>query len=204
MTSVDRIRPLRFSLIENSTPTVTTATISDAGELTIDYLAPGTSTITIAATDLDGLSVLHTFEIEVTNSFSFWASAMGLEGNAGDLQANPDGDAFDNFLEYAFGGTPTVDDSGAIATSAIQSPGNDNVLIPSISFFYRQNAGDLSYAVQTTNDLTKGWTPLWTSADGLGSPAVIKATPSRGLTKVTVGAKGIPLPAYLRIQVSAE
>jgi autotransporter-associated beta strand protein len=66
--------------------------------------------------------------------------------------ANPDGDPFDNNMEFAFDGNPTIG-TGALLT-AVQS-GTNAVF----NFVARKDPpGGVTYQVQLTGNLTNGWT----------------------------------------------
>ncbi|MGK0185937.1 MAG: cyclophilin family peptidyl-prolyl cis-trans isomerase [Verrucomicrobiales bacterium] len=205
ITSVSRISPLTYSVDSNSSPDVASAVVSDAGELTIDFLAAGATTVTVVATDRDGASTPHSFTVSVGGSFDSWANAAGLVGDDALLTANPDGDALTNLLEYAFGGSPLIDDSGAAGVSTARQGSFEEQQVPSITFFYRADAADLDYAVQLSSNLEGEWTEVWTSAQGLEAPTVLSNEDAGGgIRKVTVSARVALLPAYLRVKVTAR
>ncbi|MGH6952521.1 MAG: Ig-like domain-containing protein, partial [Vitreimonas sp.] len=58
---------LNFSVLSNTNPAVVTATVVN-GVLTLDYLAPGTATISIRAEDSFDAAVVDTFTVTVTTS----------------------------------------------------------------------------------------------------------------------------------------
>lgn len=76
--------------------------------------------------------------------------------------ADPDGDNFSNLAEYALGGDPTVAGTAQRPSLTIVSEGGEDFL--EISFVRRQEAWDVIYVVEVTNDLST-WTDLWTSAN---------------------------------------
>ncbi|MCB1096180.1 MAG: peptidylprolyl isomerase [Verrucomicrobiae bacterium] len=197
--SVARLQPLSFSLNSNSAPSVASVDVSETGEMVIDYLAQGQAEIEVGATDRDGVTTSHMFTISVGETFEEWAALAGLAGGDALATANPDHDAFNNLLEYAFGANPAKADSAARGVSVPQ--GADKV--PAITFFYRPSAVDLDYAVQLGNDLAGEWSEVWNSSLGLDHSAVVsKEEMGDGILKVTVGAANAELPAFLRVYVS--
>lgn len=204
LSKVSQISPLAFAVESNSSPAVASVVISDSGELTVDFLSQGQTTIAVVATDRDGASTSYSFTASVGASFGSWASAAGLSGEQAALTANPDGDEFSNLLEYAFGGSPLIKDSAAIGISTANQGSFEERQAPSITFYYRGDAVDLNYEVQITDDFSGEWSSIWTSQQGLDDPSVLtNEDAGGGMRRVTIIAKDASLPAYLRVQVTA-
>lgn len=117
-----------------------------------------------------------------------------------DLDANPDGDAFDNLMEYALGGLPEFPDAAEIRPR-IETAGNGE-----LRFVYRRQmeATDLTYRVQVSTDLTdwnyNGDGSGQTYTEEIGDPAFN----GNGTETVTVRPLRQPAPGqpvFLRLEV---
>jgi fibronectin-binding autotransporter adhesin len=88
-----------------------------------------------------------------TNNYANWISNYPtLTGPDALGTADPDGDGFDNNLEYAFDGNPTV---GTPALMTVTPAGTNAVF----NWVERKNPpGGVTYAVQKSTALTNGWT----------------------------------------------
>jgi len=82
---------------------------------------------------------------------SYWTNAVpGFTNTAGT--ADPDGDTFNNDMEFAFDGNPTVGSPALLAASTV---GTNAVF----NYVARKNPpGGVTYQVQSTTNLTNGWT----------------------------------------------
>ncbi|MBU3664274.1 MAG: hypothetical protein FGM15_00140 [Chthoniobacterales bacterium] len=100
-------------------------------------------------------------------TYSNWVGAWALSGSNTNTTADPDGDGYDNYDEYAFGGNPTN-----------PTPYLINISGSNISYVGLTNAGT-NYSVQNTTNLSTG---PWTNY----SATVTNAT----------NQLNIPLPAY--------
>jgi hypothetical protein len=111
---------------------------------------------------------------------SSWAASYGLDpaGN-GAPTADPDGDGYDNNLEFAFGTNPTVGTPALL--SATRSGAN-----VSVSFLRLIGSASATYTVQTSSNLATGpWTPT-------------------GITPTTAGVDQTGVPAgYERVSFTA-
>jgi len=107
--------------------------------------------------------------------YDTWVTSYSLDPTTdGAKSADPDGDGFDNFQEFAFGTNPTV--GNAALTSAARSV-NDIV----VSSFQRDGGatnGISSYTLQTRADLS---TSEWVASDVTG----VSGTPDGDYTPVT-------------------
>jgi cyclophilin family peptidyl-prolyl cis-trans isomerase len=138
----------------------------------------GETQLTLTATDLDGASVSVVFPVTVLNSYDTWAASKSASGP----NENSDAGHLTNFEEYAYGGDPTnpADDPFLLPFAGLGSSGHGV-----FTFRHRDNAPDLSYLVQVSEDLVT-WAPVWTSADGFDSSSVIEVVDGGELKSVTV------------------
>jgi fibronectin-binding autotransporter adhesin len=89
-----------------------------------------------------------------TNSYTSWVAYWqgvdpGFTNTAGT--DNPDGDPFDNNMEFAFDGNPTIG-TGALLTAV--TVGTNAVF----NYVAMTNTNAVTYVVQSTANLTNGWT----------------------------------------------
>jgi len=117
-----------------------------------------------------------------------------------DIDANPDGDAFDNLMEYALGGLPEFPDAAEIRPR-IQTAGNGD-----LHFVYRRQmaATDLAYRVKLSTDLIS-W---YYNGDGTGQTYTEElpnpAFNGNGTETVTVRPTVTPAPGqplFLRLEI---
>lgn len=127
-----------------------------------------------------------------------------LQGSAQFTGSNPDGDRLSNFLEYAFGLSPTVLDASSPTHVAepefhlVTDQVGDHI---EVRFRRRMDyhLHGLSYEVQASPDLTgQNWTTAPTSAVGIPVPT------GDGVTEVlTLRISNLPTPPeFFRMQVS--
>lgn len=93
-------------------------------------------------------------------TFAAWADSYNLSGTSAGATANPDGDAFRNLIEYAFGLNPT---SGAESLGAVFNV-TRNTGTGGVDIRVRRRHGglnDLTFTLQLLPSLT---TPSWTSS----------------------------------------
>ncbi len=76
-----------------------------------------------------------------------------LVGPAGDAE----GDGLTNLAEYAFGRQPRAHDNSALSSASIVNDAGDNYL--AVTFLRRHKALDLTYTIETTDNLAGPWTP---------------------------------------------
>lgn len=106
-------------------------------------------------------------------TFSDWATIYGLSGGNEALDANPDGDSFDNLAEYGLGGNPTnANDVGLTAIGTELDSGTNW-----FTYVYNRRTDyvdrSLSYDVVNKDDLVIGpWTNDYELAIGVSSPFV--------------------------------
>jgi autotransporter-associated beta strand protein len=88
--------------------------------------------------------------IGAESSYDSWATSYGLDlGTDGAPAADPDGDAFNNSSEYAFGTSPVDATAALVGTS---TSGGD------LTVFWIERDSDLTYVIQSTEDLKLGFT----------------------------------------------
>lgn len=158
-----------------ATPSFTTVTGLPAGYV-LDTATPGQIKLTL-------------------NPYSSWAASKGLtEANGGKTQ-NPDGDTFDNLMEFAFGTDPLAPSAGPItyADGAVTSPGaptlsitNNGDTVDFRAVFGRRKdylAAGLVYTVQFSADLID-WVDSTT-------------TPTLVATGTEIDAVSVPYPFFI-------
>jgi len=173
--------------------------ISPTGTLTYTLTGDtGTATVTVTLTDdatAGGAaltSAAQTFTITTTvapTPIATWRQTyFGTTDNAGDAadSANPDGDAFINLLEWAFGLNPTASSAGEILVSGnmLTQRGAPVVSIASLPYgvdfravFGRRNdyvAAGLTYTVQFSANL-EDWEDSTATPSIIASDAEMKA-----------------------------
>lgn len=134
----------------------------------------------------------YTFTLnEVTNlasvsyaARSSWAASYGLDpATTGAPNADPDGDGYNNSLEFAFGTNPTVGTPALI--SATRSGANINV-----TFVRLIGSSSATYAVQTSGNLSAGpWNPtgITPTTAGVDQTGVAAGYERVGFTAVASG-----------------
>ncbi len=160
---------LTYALTGNDSPSVATASL-DGDQLTLTAGdEPGSTEVTVTATDSTNKTVssaLH-FSVEFT-TFAAWQhrhfapvelADPSLEATVWGASANPDGDRFENLLEYAIGTNPNAGDP-VIEPISIQVR-NGNLMVR-----YRRSKDvdsdpSILLLVETSTDLVaSSWSPL--------------------------------------------
>lgn len=194
---------LTRSVSGNTSSAVVTAAINGAN-LDLTALAPGTSTISLQATDLDGNTLISplSFTVTVNQTFEHWAAAQGLPSGEEGPTADPDHDGSENLEEWAFLTNPgAANDSHP--SFALLTDGAD--VKGSITFKVRKFAPGITYIVEASGNLG-AWTPIWTSADGFGAAVVVSAVDNADHTLVTIKdtvAITSGTPRFLRVKVTS-
>jgi autotransporter-associated beta strand protein len=139
----------------NSTYTLFTAT-NITGTATLD---PAISGYELAVDGGTNLILQAVTSGGVT--YDSWTNDYGLSGTNAAGTADPDGDGFDNNLEFAFGGNPT---NGTPALLDSVSDGTNATFY----FVANTNTSAVTYQVQSTPNLTNAWTnnPATVSVSG--------------------------------------
>ena len=164
------------SLLSAKTFRVTHVSQGAGGTVTKDAISGSLLTLEYAANP-DAPSSFTTAALSVIQSWrQLWFSTISNSGAAANT-ANPDGDAFVNLAEFAFGLNPTANSPGAIRVNAgAITPGAPTTLVTNtpggvdFSALYGQRkdyvSAGLSYAVEFSADLAS-WVP------GAVAPTVI-------------------------------
>jgi cyclophilin family peptidyl-prolyl cis-trans isomerase len=153
----------------SSAPAAATAAVS-GGDVQINALAPGLTTVTVTATDLDGGQTNQQFTVTVNDTFAAWAARNSLPGAADEPLEDADADGATNLEEFALFSNPSAgSEQGRPAPS---QTGADPV--GRITFKTRKFAPSLTYIVQASDTLlSPDWVDIWNSAtDGYASPRV--------------------------------
>ena len=176
---------LTFAVTGNTNPAVASAAVVGTG-VQCSGLAPGTTSITVTATDVDGNVTPQTFTVTVQQTFAQWAAAAGVPGGQSGAADNPDRDGLTNLQEWAFFGNPNVADTAAHLPGVVLTPVAGSKFLE-ITFPVRKFAANLAYSVEASATLLAGdWTVIWTSAQGFAVPAVTAAADQSDRTIVTV------------------
>jgi hypothetical protein len=128
-------------------------------EAVIDSNAPGKESAVVPVRLTVGNTPIENWRL------LYFGSASG--GSFGADTANPDGDAHNNLLEYAFSRNPGVPDTVAVVSTAPNSSGYLEV-----RFERDATRSDLRYIVEATSDLLTAWTPIANSVHGAPMVAV--------------------------------
>ncbi|MFN7561771.1 MAG: peptidylprolyl isomerase [Prosthecobacter sp.] len=189
--------------VTSSDPEVVSTSLTGT-DLSLAPVAPGTSTISLQVTDLDGnqLQTPLTFQVTVNNTLSNWASTEGLASGQDGPDADPDLDGRKNLLEYALMSSPgTANGSAEPALNTITDGADKKA---TITFKVRKFAS-LTYTVEGSSNLSS-WTPVWSSSDGFAVPAVSAAVNNADHTLVTIE-DSVPFsegtPRFLRLKVTS-
>jgi subtilisin-like proprotein convertase family protein len=144
------------------------------------------------------------FTVEKVSTFTAWQTDNPLGGNNGPLD-NPDGDIYNNALEYALclkpeDGTPTTEPGGPGGFCAELNSGSGNV----DAFYVRPEvANDVTYTLQTS--ATPGNPTTWTDRTDL-TPTVTSNSDGTETVRSTdleaaVGSKGI---VRLKVEIAGD
>ena len=107
--------------------------------------------------------------------YDSWAKSFGLiPASDGARNADPDGDGFSNFQEFAFGTNPTIGNAALVSASASGS----NLVITALQRTAGATSGISSYTLETRSDLTTG---SWSSS----GVSAVNGTPVGDYTPVT-------------------
>jgi hypothetical protein len=108
-----------------------------------------------------GGSASQSFELKVLTPYEGWASARAVPAEAMGPEADPDGDARSNLLEYAAGGDPVKPDAVEIAR-CLPAPGR----APTVTFARQSGRGDLLWQIEHSVDAAT-WAAIAESRHGL-------------------------------------
>lgn len=182
--SVTSIPALAYSVTGNTDPGVAAASIVD-GQLRLTGLAGGLATITVTATDLDGLTTVQNVSATLHDTFTTWASRSSFPGGQSGATQNPDGDSFNNLQEYALFGEPGIasESPAPVAGRTGVAPAPQFV---TLTFPVRKFTTGLRYVVEANEQLASAWTTVWSSDSGFIHPQVVSAVDQADRTRVTI------------------
>ncbi len=160
---------LVFTLTGNSAPSVATASL-EGNQLTLTAGSQaGTADITVTATDSANKSVSSSLRLSVEfTTFAAWQhrhfapeelADPSQEATVWGTRANPDGDRFENLLEYALGTHPDVADP-AIEPISIHVQ-NGNLIVRYRRSKHVDSDASILLLVETSTGLaSSNWSPL--------------------------------------------
>lgn len=200
----DRLAASGTLTLTNATLAISTLTPPIASSYVIATFSGATPSFT-TVTGLPSGYVVDTAtpgQIKLTNVFSSWAASKGLTEANGGKHDNPDGDAYDNLMEFAFGTDPLLPSSGPIAyaggtvtetgSPTLSITNNGNTVDFRAVFGRRKDylAAGLVYTVQFSSDLVE-----W--VDSITTPTVVA-------TGTEVDAVSVPYPLFIPTLRGAE
>jgi len=198
---------LTYSVISNNNPSIATASIQ-AGLLSITPVTgqTGTTLVTVRATDSVGNTVDDSFTVSVnlTDTFTTWASRTSFSSGESAASQDPDGDSWNNLLEFAFMGNPSATDStGQTVLSGIVETA-PAARYMTLTFPVRKSTQSLTYVVEANDTLSGTWTEIWNSGNGFSHAQVVSALDQSDRTVVTIKdtvAMGVQTKRFLRTRV---
>ena len=202
--SVTSVPTLSYSITGNTDPAVASASIANE-QLHLAGLAGGQTTITVTATDLDGLTTSQAVVVTISDTYGTWAARRSFPGGQSAAGENADDDNLTNLQEYALLGDPMVS-----SQAALPDPGWAGVSpaaqFMTLSFPVRKFTTGLSYVVETNDQLTGVWTPVWSSANdaNFSHAEVVSASDQADRTVVTImdrAALGTRRQRFMRLKV---
>lgn len=202
MLSVTPIPTMSYSITGNTNPTVATAEVVD-GELRLQSHKAGQTTIHVTATDLDQLSTSQSISIQINETFSTWANRSIFPNGQNSPEQNPDGDPWNNLLEYAFVENPAVAGNSVIPLLG-KTAGQNQQSFLTLQFPMRKFTTGLVYRVEAQNELSGNWIEIWNSTQGLQHVQVVSATDQSDRTVVTIrdaAPVGVTTRRFLRLKV---
>jgi cyclophilin family peptidyl-prolyl cis-trans isomerase len=171
--SVGLIEPLTYAVTGDTVPGLVSAVVNGTN-LVLTPLSQfgGITTLTVAATDLDGNTNVQSFVVEIASAYTTWLNQFALAGGNSLPTADPDGDGVTNAVEFALAGSPTVPDAAA------SRPRHSLTNISSqpylaVNFKLAKDLSGASVLINAANQVTGGWTNLWSSSN-LASPLVTR------------------------------
>jgi hypothetical protein len=146
---------------------VTTATFSQ----------PGTYTLRLSASDTITTTTADTVVTVLAGGFEGWIFTYGLSVSNAAPDADPDADGLKNLVEYGLNLNPTVTDSAAAISTALDSNGK-----LSLTFFRARSATELTYTVQASADLAS-WSDVIVNPGTVGQNVTVIDEPPVGSTR---------------------
>ncbi|MES2706138.1 MAG: peptidylprolyl isomerase [Verrucomicrobiota bacterium] len=200
ISSVAVLPPLSFSAV-SAAPAVAECRV-DGGNLTITPVSPGETTVTVTATDLDGLTATSGISVSVMSaSYETWVAGQTFAAPADSAaSADPDSDGHINLVEFALASPPLAATSADPVASLINGT-------PGITFPLRRYTTGVSVTLQTASDPAGPWTDQWKNTDGFTHPW-ISGTAGTGEVITVIARDPSPLPSapgsreFLRLKIS--
>lgn len=197
--SATPLSPLSYTATSDS-PAIVSTSLADISELTLTAAAPGTTTIALTATDLDGQSVSAVLPVTVLDSYASWSARQGFATpNDAEATADPDHDGLSNLEEFALATAPRAATAGIpagrIANSHLE-----------LTFTLNTWAAGTLVTVQSATDPAGPWADVWQSTDGFSHPWIASSTLAGGVASVVArdpAALPDPLTAkkFLRLKI---
>jgi cyclophilin family peptidyl-prolyl cis-trans isomerase len=186
------------------TLSVTTAPAGVAGaslagtDLTLTPLLPGTTRVTLTATDLDNQTAASSFQVTVSDSYAGWAARQAFASSAEALSgADPDLDGRLNFVEFALGSVPLQATSNDLVAGLAE-----NHL--TYTFPLRRFLSGATVTLQSAESPAGPWVNRWSSADGFIHPWIASTVTAGEADLVTARDPGALSLAkrFLRLKIS--
>ena len=195
--SASTISPLSLTA-SSSAPEIATASINGEN-LELVPISPGIATITLTATDLDGLDANTSFSLTVTpDTYEAWALRQNFANGPDSLPtADPDRDSRSNLVEFALATVPLASSQADLLSSIAAGR-------LTFSFPLRLHTSGISVGLESSETLDGPWTPRWTAQDGISHPWILSAVSSGNFQTITAQN---PAPAnlsrqFLRLKVT--
>lgn len=198
--------PVLAYSVSGNTNAAAVSAVTNATSVQLIALAPGVSSVSVQATDLDGNTLLTplTFDVTVITTFGAWAGSQGLPVGKDGPADDADGDGDTNLEEFAFLTGPTDESEHTSLSPGTQTVGPDQK--GTITFKVRKFT-NLIFTVEATPNLVGAvWTPIWTTADGFGAANVVSAVDASDHTLLTVKDTVVIAPAaprFLRVKINS-
>ena len=181
---------LTYTVVSNSNAAVATVGIQSGGVLNVSPVAgqTGTTVVTVRATDSVGNTVDSSFTLTVnlTDTFTTWASRNYFPGGLNAATDNPDGDEWSNLQEFAFLGNPATADAPAQTVHVGTTGVAPAARYLTITFPVRKSTLGLTYFVEANDTLSGTWTEIWNSGNGFSHAQVVSAVDQADRTVVTI------------------
>lgn len=157
---------------------------------TFNGLAEG-ATVNVGANSFT-LSYVDSSRITLTSTtsgspYAAWAALKGLDGTPGKnpaFDADPDGDGFDNGLEWILGGNPLASDAPALVTATATAAGG-------LTLNFKREEDSIGQAILTVEydtDLAGTWTTFATVGATSAGPVTIDTAPDPDAVSVNIPA----------------
>ena len=203
--SVTTIPTLGYAITGNTQPSIATASIV-SGQLHLVALAPGQTTVTVTATDLDNLTASQTVTVNISDTFTSWASRYTFPNGQSGASQNPDGDVWNNLQEYAFLGNPALPDRTSQTVYSGITGTAPAARYLALTFPLRKFTSGLTYTVEAANGLSGPWTEVWSwPLYGFSFIQVVNVTEQTDRWVVTIKdtvALGAQQRRFMRIRVN--